>query len=271
MSEKEKNAYILGTDQEELFRLGVQHQVWASEAQEGWRLADFKAGQTLLDLGCGPGFCTKELAYIAGTTGKLIGVDKSEFYIDHLNKVAELQYLNIETIVADFDTVELPTASIDGMFCRWALAWYSKPKEVLSKVYDALRPGGRMVIHEYYDWATHQIEPAVPALSKAIAAALKSFKDSESEVDIGRTLPALLEDLGMRVVSIRPMAKMTTPGDMTWSWPKSFYQSYFPRLVDSGYLTKEELEEAMEGLKELEAAKGASLFCPMMVEVIAEK
>jgi len=271
MSKKEKNAYILGTDQEELFRLGVQHQVWASEAQEGWRLAGFKAGQTLLDLGCGPGFCTKELAYIAGTSGKLIGVDQSAFYIEHLNKVAQLQYLNIEGIAADFNSMKLSAESIDGMYCRWALAWLPNPKEILSKVYDALRPGGRVVIHEYYDWATHQIEPAVPALSKAIAAALKSFKDSEGEIDIGRALPRLLEDLGMRVVNVRPMAKLATPGDVTWSWPASFYRSYFPRLVDSGYLTKEELAEAMEGLKELEAAKGASLFCPMMVEVIAEK
>ena len=63
---KEQNAYILGTDKEELHRLGIQHQVWASEAQKGWTLAGFTAGQTLLDLGCGPGFCTKELAMITG-------------------------------------------------------------------------------------------------------------------------------------------------------------------------------------------------------------
>ena len=61
----ESKAYILGTDSEELFRLGVQHQVWAEEAQKGWRLANFSAGQTLLDLGCGPGYCTKELAFIS--------------------------------------------------------------------------------------------------------------------------------------------------------------------------------------------------------------
>ncbi len=271
MSEKEKNAYILGTDQEELFRLGIQHQVWASEAQEAWRLAGFRAGQTLLDLGCGPGFCTKELAYIAGTSGQLIGVDKSAFYIDHLNKVAELQHLNIEGIATDFDKMELASASLDGMYCRWAMAWLPNPKEILSKVYDALKPGGRMVIHEYYDWSTHQTEPAIPALSKAIAAALKSYKDSEGEIDIGRTLPRLLEELGMRVVNVRPMAKLATPGDLTWQWPVSFYKSYFPRLVDIGYLTEEEVGEALEGLNELEATKGASLLCPMMVEVIAEK
>ncbi|NND63403.1 MAG: SAM-dependent methyltransferase, partial [Flavobacteriaceae bacterium] len=43
---KENNAYILGTDTEELHRLGIQHQVWAEEAQHGWNLAQFKAGET---------------------------------------------------------------------------------------------------------------------------------------------------------------------------------------------------------------------------------
>ncbi|NND52580.1 MAG: SAM-dependent methyltransferase, partial [Flavobacteriaceae bacterium] len=43
---KEQDAYILGTDTEELHRLGIQHQVWASEAQLGWKLAHFNAGQT---------------------------------------------------------------------------------------------------------------------------------------------------------------------------------------------------------------------------------
>ena len=53
---QEENAYILGTDAQELHRLGVQHQVWSEEALHGWRLAQFRAGHTLLDLGSGPGF-----------------------------------------------------------------------------------------------------------------------------------------------------------------------------------------------------------------------
>jgi hypothetical protein len=54
----EQNTYILGTDQEELTRLKIQHMVWLSEAKRGWDLAGFKIGQTILDLGCGPGYCT---------------------------------------------------------------------------------------------------------------------------------------------------------------------------------------------------------------------
>ncbi len=41
---QENDAYILGTDQEELDRLKIQHQVWRSEAERGWKLANFKSG-----------------------------------------------------------------------------------------------------------------------------------------------------------------------------------------------------------------------------------
>jgi len=268
---KEENTYILGTDQQELHRLGVQHQVWAEEAQRGWRKAGFKEGDTILDLGSGPGFCTKELAYIVGATGKVIAVDMSEAYIQHLHELNNLHKLNIVPVLSDFNTMELEPNSLDGMYCRWALAWLPNPEEILQKVKKALKPGGKMVIHEYYDWSTHQTEPKLPGLAKGIAAALKSFKQSDSEIDIGRYLPGIFESMGMQVSSQRLMAKLATPNNLDWEWPKTFYKSYFPRLVDYGLLTSEEVDEALSDMATLEITPGATLCCPMMIEVIATR
>ena len=128
-----------------------------------------------------------------------------------------------------------------------------------------------MVIHEYYDWTTHQTQPHKPKLHKAIQAAMQSFKDSQGEINIGRELPILFQELGMKVTHIRPMIKMATVDELAWQWPKTFYQSYFPRLVDAGYLTLEEVSEALLEMTELENTPGATLCCPLMVEVIAEK
>jgi SAM-dependent methyltransferase len=151
------------------------------------------------------------------------------------------------------------------------MAWIPNPQEILTKVYNALKPGGKMVLHEYYDWSTHQTEPHMPNLDIAIKAALKSFKDSPGEIDIGRELPRILEDIGMKVTHIRSMSKIALPHENTWNWPKSFYLSYFPRLVSLGYLKDIEVENALNDLALLEQTKGASLCTPLMVEVIAEK
>ncbi len=268
---REKNAYIFGTDADELYRLGVQHQVWASEAQKSWELAGFKAGQTLLDLGCGPGFCTKELAFIAGHSGKVIGVDKSAHFIDFLNGLRKRYQLNIETVQANFDAMHLEQNSLDGAFCRWALAWIPNPKDILLKVRDALKPGGRIVLHEYYDWTTHQTEPKLPALSKAISVCLQSLRDQAGEIDIGRYLPRIFDEIGMKVIGIRVMAKLAKPDELTWQWPKTFYYNYLPKLVEMGYLTNEEVKAALADLDRIEKLPGSTLCCPLMVEVIAER
>ena len=96
---EDREPYILGTDEEELQRLKIQHNVWKSETVKGWALAKFKLGEVILDLGSGPGYCTKELANIVGPPGKVIGVDRSQSFINHLQWEKDKSGLNIEPIL----------------------------------------------------------------------------------------------------------------------------------------------------------------------------
>ena len=267
----EKNAYILGTEQAELNRLGLQHQVWASEAQLGWENAGFTRGMTILDLGSGPGFCTRELAKIVGTEGKVLAVDKSKLYIDYMEEINSTQQLPIQTVHKNFDELDLSSDSLDGMYCRWALAWIPNPKEIMTNVYEALKPGGKVVLHEYYHWMTHQINPQKPLVQKAIGMCYKSFQDTEGNIDIGNELPAILDEIGFSNIKIRTMSKMANPKQLAWQWPRSFYEVYWPKLVAMGYLTDSELETAYADLAELEKNPGTTLLCPLLVEVVAEK
>ncbi|MFL2983319.1 MAG: class I SAM-dependent methyltransferase [Candidatus Neomarinimicrobiota bacterium] len=267
----DKNSYILGTDQKELDRLKVQHKTWKSEAQKSWKTANFKLGDTLLDLGCGPGYCSIELANIVGKTGKVIGVDQSTEFIRYLEHIKNQHNLNIEPYLSTFDDLKIEKESLDGIYCRWALAWIPNPEKILAKLYDYLKPEGRMVIHEYYYWTSHRTEPERSGLKKAISASLQSFKDSDSEIDIGKHLHRWFYNLNMRITNSRLMPKIAVPKSDIWNWPKTFYKSYFPRLVSMNYLTNEEMENAFFDLRELEQLPYTTLWCPLMIEVIAIK
>jgi len=265
------NQYILGTERRELHRLGVQHQVWSSEARRGWEIAEFSDGHTILDLGCGPGFCTIELAYLVGQEGKVIAVDKSQAYIDFLNQQTQLHELNIESICVDFDDLDIPDNSLDGIYCRWALAWVPNPEEILEKLERMLVPGGAVVFQEYYDWSTFQTQPHYGNLSKGISTILQSFHDSPGNINIGKELGSLLYDHGMEVISQRPMSKLALPDTITWQWPQTFLEIYMPKLIDGGSILKDEVERALSELDQLYYDNGATIFCPMMVEVVAIK
>jgi len=211
------------------------------------------------------------MAYIVGSTGKVIAVDKSEAYINYLKEVVNLHKLNVDCIHSDFNDMQLIQESLDGMYCRWAMAWIPNPEEILAKVYNALKPGGKIVIQEYYDWSLHQTFPERPNLKKVIAGTLKSFEMGEGDINIGRRLGGILSDLGMRIISNRPMSKLARPGDLTWQWPKSFYEIYFPRVADMGYVTNDEVQQALIEVSELEEISESTLLCPILNEVIAVK
>lgn len=271
MEQLEKNQYILGTDREELWRLGFQHQVWSEEARKGWRRAAFTKGQCILDLGCGPGFCTTELAYMAGPEGKVIGIDKSEQYINYLSELSKFHGLDIDLRNDDFNSMELEDNSLDRIYCRWAIAWIPNPEEIITKLKRALKPNGKMVVQEYYDWSTLQIEPQLPNLTKGIAAAFRSFTEMEGEINIGRRLPAIFENTGFTINSIRKMNKLGTTDHLEWHWPKTFFNIYLPKVKEMGFIDQDTMEAALRDFDQLEKIKGSNFMGPSMIEVIAEK
>lgn len=262
--------YILGTEKKELHRLGLQHQVWSSEARKGWEIAEFGNNQTILDLGSGPGFCAMELAYMTGEHGKVIAVDQSKAFIEFLDNQAKMHGLKIDARCQSFDEMKLIDFELDGIFSRWALAWIDNPEEIIDKIAKAMAPGAAFVAHEYYDWMTFQSEPKLPGLMKGLSSCFKSFDDNGGDINIGRRLPQMFYDAGLEVVSTRLMTKLALPDDLTWQWPKSFFEIYFPKLVPH-YLSQEELEELLADVEDLEGIDGSSIFCPTMIEVVAIK
>lgn len=267
----ETNAYILGTDNEELHRLGFQHQVWAETMYNAWEFAGFTRGQTLLDLGSGPGFASRELAYIAGPEGKVIAVDRSSRYLEFLESESQAHGLNIQTINTDFSELELPHGSLDGAYCRWALAWVEDADSIVKKVVSALRPGGRFVVHEYIDWSRVGTEPRTDAIAHALKVIHESYDDAGGDINIGRKVPAILEHYGMKVDRIKPLERLARPGTMVWNWPKTFLHLYLPRMVEAGKLSDRLMKTALSDWERLEKLPGAFCQTPPMIEVIGTK
>src|SRR5689334_5306555 len=123
-----ERSYVLGTHDEEIARLGLQHSVWRPRASAAWQRAGFTTGHTLVDLGCGPGFATLELASIVGPGGRVIGLDRSRRFLDHLEaRVRALGLDHVEAHELDLDEAELPAVRADGVWARWVYSFVRDP------------------------------------------------------------------------------------------------------------------------------------------------
>src|SRR5262245_9010038 len=107
--------YVLGTHDEEVERLGLQHRVWRPRVLDAWSRAGFSTGQTILDIGCGPGHATFDLAGIVGPTGRVVGLERSRRFLDVLeSERRRLGLENVETREVDLDENDLPALGFEA-------------------------------------------------------------------------------------------------------------------------------------------------------------
>jgi len=100
-------------------------------------LLDPKPGERVLDVGCGTGELTKAIADRGAGT---VGIDASPEMIAE----AKRRFPGLEFAVADARTMRFD-APFDAVFSNAALHWIRPPETAAARMYEALRPGGRLV------------------------------------------------------------------------------------------------------------------------------
>ncbi len=264
--------YVLGTNDAELVRLGLQHRLWSAQAFAAWERGGFQPGQTLLDVGCGPGFATFDLAHLVGTSGRVIAVDVSERFVAYLRRQAEARGAgNIDVRIGDVQSLNLTAGSIDGAYNRWVICFVSDPESVVAAVARALRPGGVFVIQDYYNYGAIRLCPHSDAFAGAIVATERSWRDSGGDPEIGCRLPAMLARCGFEIRSTQPLVRIARPGEPLWQWPNTFFGNFVPALVAKGYLTPGDQEAFARDWAARSGDPSACLYTPAMVEIIAVK
>lgn len=100
-----------------------------------------RSGDRVLDVGCGFGDTTQQLAELIGAGGSALGVDVSEPFIAAAKEEAE-GVANVDFLAADVQTLELPQ-EFDYAFSRMGIMFFANPVAALRNVCKALVPGGR--------------------------------------------------------------------------------------------------------------------------------
>jgi SAM-dependent methyltransferase len=116
----------------------------APHGNEAMRVYPPAVGDRALDLGCGFGDSTQQLAAIVGDGGSVLGVDVSPRFIE----ASKADAAGVDNV--SFEVADVETAAFDGpfdyAFSRFGVMFFANPVAALRNVRAALRPGATLVL-----------------------------------------------------------------------------------------------------------------------------
>ncbi len=272
MSSSKEIDYVLGTHDAEIGRLHLQHGIWRELVHDCWKRAGICAGQRIIDIGCGPGFASVDLADVVGTDGEIIGIERSERFIDYAKGLSKARAVeNISFVQADVMLDELNVADADAIWCRWLAIFVSDPSLLVKKMAAIVKPGGKLIFHEYVHYETYQSVPHSQHIEEFVQQVMKSWREFGGEPNVARNLSEHLSVAGCRILETRPISFSAQPHQPVWQWPASFIDINLQRMLELEQVDEAWASTLRADFAALESNPNALLITPMVLEIIAEK
>ena len=264
--------YVLGTHEEELSRLGLQHNVWRPVVLECWEKAGITTGSRVLDIGAGPGYATADLAEIVGPAGKVVAAERSSNFVRALEERCRARsFTNVQIHELDLMTDPLPEGDYDFSWCRWVASFVTDPALLIQKLSGVMRKGGRAIFHEYAHYLTFRFVPRLPNQERFAQEVDASWTAAGGKADIGMDLPSYLVQNGFVMRSARPRIYCVGPSDDMWQWPASFIPIGLARLQELGRIDASFADKVKEEVTAAGANPNSLLITPLVLEIVAEK
>lgn len=153
-----------------------------------------RPGETVLDIGCGPGYLTADLARQVGAGGRVLAIDTSQPMLD----IAQRRCAGLEQVelkFADASAMPCTDASIDAAAAVQVYLFARDLDDVLHELARVLRPGGRAVIVDT-DWDSvvwHSSD--VARMQRLLAIWTERYVNAR----VARLFPGCLRRAGLRL------------------------------------------------------------------------
>lgn len=233
----------------------VRSQHWRTVANSAAHLApELRSGLAVLDVGCGPGTITADLARVVAP-GKVTGVDPSESVLEQARATAaEAGVDNVSFERGDVYALEAGNGAFDVVHAHQVLLHLTDPVAALREMLRVVRPGGVVAARDT-DYAGAMWWPADPRLDKWREVYRAVARGNGTEPDAGRRLLSWAHAAG--VSEVTPSASVwchSTPSERAWwggMWADRILDSRIAeQAVEGGHASRADLEDISAGWRE---------------------
>lgn len=162
---------------------------------------DVRAGQTVLDIGCGPGTDLGQLADAVTADGSVVGIDHDPGMLAEASRRLAGRS-NVEVRDGDAHDLPLGDASVDRARVDRVLQHLADPGRAVAEARRVLRPGGVFAMAEP-DWDTLTVADEDVRTSRGVA---RFVAGTVRNATVGRQLVHLSARAGLRVRSVEAIA-----------------------------------------------------------------
>ncbi|HEV2780605.1 MAG TPA: methyltransferase domain-containing protein [Actinophytocola sp.] len=163
------------------------HRSRTAENSAAYLLGRLRPGLDLLDVGCGPGTITADLAARVAP-GRVVAIDAVADILTSARQVADERGLsNVEFVVGDVEALDFPDHAFDVVHAHQVLQHVADPVAALREMRRVCRPGGVVAARDV-DYAAMTWYPENPVLDEWLALYRRTARHNGGEPDAGRRL-----------------------------------------------------------------------------------
>lgn len=233
----------------------LRSHTWRTAANSAaYLLAELPPHARVLDIGCGPGTITADLAALV-PEGHVTGLDSAPGVLEHARETAAGRGVgNVAFETGDVHALEYPDGAFDVVHAHQVLQHVGDPVGALREMRRVCAPGGLVAARDA-DYGAMFWYPEVEGLLAWRGLYRRVARANGGEPDAGRMLHAWARAAGMREVAASSTAWcFATPQERAWwseSWAdRTLASSFAESALDGGHATHEELRAAADAWKE---------------------